>query len=344
MLNEFRQDPISGRWTLFATGRAKNHLGQKTESFYKPINECVFEDLEKASGDKPLLVFSHGKIIDWNPQSDWTTAVVKNKFPVVNHGVCSEISNQDFWPRANATGYHELVITRNHDKFFAQFNDSEMKEVVEAYQERFNIIDRDACGDYVLILHNHGLSAGASIYHNHSQIISLPFVPPGIASDLARADEYLLKYGVSPFDVMLEKEMSEAKRVVYQNDNFVVFCPYASRTPYEMRLYSKNKESQFEKLNSTELEHLAQALRITFAKLSSALDDPDYNFYIHASPFTDDGKLISNAYRWHIEIVPRLSAIASVELSTGIFVNVVDPDEAAKFLTGSAGSDNVDSV
>jgi UDPglucose--hexose-1-phosphate uridylyltransferase len=99
-----------------------------------------------------------------------------------------------------------------------------------------------------------------------------------------------------------------------------------------MRLYSKNKETQFEKLNSTELEHLAQALRITLAKLSSALDNPDYNFYIHVSPSTDDGKLISNAYRWHIEIAPRLSAIASFEFGTGVFINVVDPDEAATTL------------
>jgi len=332
VLNEFRQDPVSGKWTLFATGRAKNHLGQKMASLYKPVDECIFEDLEKASGDEPLLVFSHGQKIDWSPESDWTTAVVKNKFPAVSHGICSEINNQDFWPRTNATGYHELVITRDHDKHFAQFNDDEMKEVLEAYQERFNTIDHDACGDYVLIFHNHGPSAGASIYHNHSQIISLPFVPPGIAFDLARVDEYLLKHGVSLFDVMLDKEMDEGKRMVYENDGFVVFCPYVSRTPYEMRLYSKNKESQFEKLNLMDLGYLAQALRTTLAKLNSALDNPDYNFYIHTSPSTDDSKLISNAYRWHIEIVPRLSTIASVELSTGIFVNVVDPDEAAEAL------------
>ena len=99
-----------------------------------------------------------------------------------------------------------------------------------------------------------------------------------------------------------------------------------------MRIYSKNRNSQFGSLGNDELTLLGQIFRQSLKKMKMALNDPDYNFYIHPAPRHDNGQLISEHYRWHIEIVPRLSAIASVELGTNVFVNVVDPDEAAKNL------------
>ncbi|KKT28805.1 MAG: Galactose-1-phosphate uridylyltransferase [Candidatus Yanofskybacteria bacterium GW2011_GWA1_44_21] len=331
-LNQFRQDPISGKWVLFVTSRAPGHLGQKITSIYKPISECPFENIEKASGDKPLSVFSQGMKIDWTPDCAWSTAVVRNKFPGVSYGNCLPIDNSDFWPTADATGYHELVITNEHDKFIPDFSDEQMFELMTAYQERFVVIDNDACGDYVLIFHNHGPAAGASVYHNHSQILSLPFVPPGILTSIENNDRYFKEKGMSGFDVMLEKEITDGKRIIFENDSFVLFCPYTSRSPYEMRIYSKNRNSQFGSLGNDELTLLGQILRQSLKKMKMALNDPDYNFYIHPAPRHDNGQLISEHYRWHIEIVPRLSAIASVELGTNVFVNVVDPDEAAKNL------------
>lgn len=328
MLNEFRQDPISGEWVLFATNRAGGHLGQK-EEFYQPVEECPFEELEKASGEPPVLVFNHGREIPWHSDVEWTTAVIKNKFPALTYGLCGEVIGDGFWQKAEALGFHELVITRDHEKHFAQFTDVETAEVLTAYQKRFKAIQKDSCGKYVLILHNHGRTAGASIFHNHSQILSLPFVPPGVATSLANTERYHIQHGVSPFQVMLDWENKEGKRIVFKNDSFMVFCPYASRTPYELRIYPLAQDSRFENLPPEKINRLAEALKTILAKISLALNNPDYNFYIHTSPADSSGKSLSDAYRWHIEIVPRLSVIASVELGTNVFVNVIDPDDAA---------------
>lgn len=331
MLNEFRQDPISGEWVLFATNRAKNHLGEKRLPFHQSLEECPFEDLEKAGGgQKPFLVFSHGQEIPWDPSSNWTTAVMKNGFPALQHGVCGDVSSHGFWQKADALGFHELVVTRDHEKQMAQFNDQELAEVLGAYQARLKSLQRDSCGKYVLILHNHGASAGASVYHNHSQIMSLPFVPPGITSSILRAEKHNIEHGVSLFEVMLDWERKEGKRIVYENKSFSVFCPYASRTPYELKIFPISSESCFETLSAEQVFFLAQALRTALAKISAVLNNPDYNFYIHNCPVDSAGKPLSETYRWHIEIVPRLSIIGSLELGTNIFVNVVDPDEAAE--------------
>ena len=66
-------------------------------------------------------------------------------------------------------------------------------------------------------------------------------------------------------------------------------------------------------------------------KIRLALKTPDYNFFIHTAPLesiTDPHEF----YTWHIEIIPRLSMLGAFELGSGVVVNDVDPDEAAKLL------------
>lgn len=338
MLNEFRQDFISGEWVLFATGRAKGHL-KPPEKEYQSKEQCPFENPVRSNGEMPHVVYSHGKKVGWQSvdpgNSDgtgWTALALNNKYPALQPGVCGDVRQFGPAAAADAFGFHELVITRDHDKSFAQFIPEETIEVLNIFQERYNVMSKDSCGKYVLIFHNHGVTAGATVYHNHSQIISLPFIPPGIAASLHNSESYYQRNGVSPFEVMIDWEVKEKKRIIFENNDFLVFCPYASRTPYEMRIYPKSHASAFGKLNNSQIAFLADALNTSLSKLYYAHQNPDYNFYIHTGPVDHNSSIASDAYRWHIEIVPRLSIIASVELSTNVYVNVVDPDDAAEML------------
>src|SRR3989344_977061 len=330
MLNEFRQGMISGEWVLFATGRAKGHLGEKREKLNQPKEECPFEN-PFASNGEPVVVFNQGSVVQWAPGKAWTTVVIPNKYPALQHGICGDLLNVGPFQKAEAYGFHEIVITKDHDRHFAHFSNGETAEVLSAYQHRYEAMVKDSCGKYVLVFHNHGSSAGATIYHNHSQILSLPFIPPGIATSLGSANDYYHRLGKSIFEVMLDWEIKEGKRIVYQNELFVVFCPFASRTPYELRIFPLKDDTQFGSLSPEQVTLLADALNQILKKLDKCLDDPDYNFYIHSRPIGHD-PVHQADYRWHIEVVPRLSVIASVELGTNVYVNVVDPDEAAQAL------------
>lgn len=52
-----------------------------------------------------------------------------------------------------------------------------------------------------------------------------------------------------------------------------------------------------------------------------------YNFYLHYAPQGKD-------LHFHIEVAPRLAIWAGFELGNDIFVNIMSPEEAAKFYRG----------
>ena len=99
-----------------------------------------------------------------------------------------------------------------------------------------------------------------------------------------------------------------------------------------MRIFPKKKSSNFGDTPDEDLSSLAEVLNKTLKKLHAALNNPDYTFFIHTSPIKKDNSDLYNFYHWHIEIMPRFSIAAGMELGTNVFVNTVDPDEAAKLL------------
>ena len=326
---EFRQDLVSGHWVLISTERAKRKTSAVVERLHQPKESCPFEDPVASNGGKPSLVFSHGKRTSYS--NDWTTLVVRNKYPALQEGVCGPVRQIGPFNVADAFGYHELVITRDHDRSFAQFSHEEVKEVLLAYRERYREIAQDDCGAYILIFHNHGKAAGASLYHHHSQIISTPILPPEVITSIAGAERYHRDHGKRVHDVMLEWELKEGKRIVYENGHFVVLCPYASKTPYEMRIFPKVGRPRFDDISDGELHALADALSVVTKKLY-ALDNVDYNFYIHTAPVKKDSTTDYSFYHWHIEVVPRVGIVAGFELATAIYINSMDPDQAAQEL------------
>ena len=157
MLNEFRQDIVSGDWVLFATGRAKGHIN-KNEKFYQPKEGCPFEDLRASGNETPVAVFANGFI-------------VSNKFPAVRPGVCGPVSAEGTFNKMGALGYHELVITNDHEKKLNEFSNEETSQLLTAYRDRYREISKYDCGEYILIFTNYGQSSGDTLINNHSQII-----------------------------------------------------------------------------------------------------------------------------------------------------------------------------
>ena len=337
MLNEFRQDLVSGDWVLISTERAKKPTSQEVSQngqLYQDKETCLFEDPQKSDHRDPILVYNKGRKVVWDKgvTGEWTVQVVKNKYPALTDGICRPPRNAGPFLVAEGFGFHELVINRNHDKSFAQFSDEETLEVLSVYKDRYNSISQDGCGDYVLIFHNHGRLAGASVYHNHSQILSMPIIPPGILKNIKGAKDFFERTGERVHEMLIQWEIEQNKRIVCENEKFIALCPFVSRTPYEIRIFPKKKSSNFGNTPDEDLVLLAGILNKVLRKLSSALNNPDYTLFIHTSPVKKDSSDLYDFYHWHIEIMPRFSIAAGLELGTNVFVNTVDPDEAAELL------------
>lgn len=328
MLNEFRQDPVSGEWVLFSTVRANKPHPKDGTLFYQSKEECFFEPERIVRQEAPVAKYYHGQIVD-NNSDDWTTIVIPNKFPLLGRGVCGLIRYTGPFMVVDGNGFHELVITRDHEKSFDKFSDTETAEVIQVYRDRYKTISQDKCGEYISIFHNHGRLAGASVYHNHSQIISMPMVPTGVIHHMRGAEEHFKKTGKRIHEVLLAWEMSEDKRIIYQNEHFIALCPYVSRTAYEIKIFPKKPSANFGDISDLEIPFFANVLNVSLKKLSKALGNVDYAFFIHTAPPQKEGLLGYDFYQWHLEIMPRRSIDAGFELGTNVLVNSVDPDEAA---------------
>ncbi|HTP56667.1 MAG TPA: galactose-1-phosphate uridylyltransferase, partial [Candidatus Paceibacterota bacterium] len=128
---------------------------------------------------------------------------------------------------------------------------------------------------------------------------------------------------------LIHWERDQKVRIVYENERFIVFCPFVSKTPYEMRVFPKEHNARFETMIIEDVIYCAQALNAALRTLYRALGDAPYNFYIHTAPVERDTLIHYDYYHWHIEIVPKIKIDAGFELGTGLSLNPVDPDDAA---------------
>jgi len=116
---------------------------------------------------------------------------------------------------------------------------------------------------------------------------------------------------------------------VQETEHFIAFCPYASKSPYEIRIFPKRHSSHFGMINAEEEGDLAYILKQVLTRLKVLLDDPDYNYYIR-SVTTADGMV--QYYHWYLAILPRISHYAGFELGSGIFINTSSPETCAEEL------------
>ena len=323
LLNEFRQDLVSGDWVLFSTGR--KHSVREFEKFYQSREECLFEDLQR-SGQEIIQRFPEG--------NDWQITVIKNKYPAVRSGLCGPDLDIGPFKGHEAAGEHNVVIFKDHDIKFADFSEEQLVNVIRVYKKRYQeVASVSECIEYVMIFHNHGPEAGASIYHPHSQMISLPILPPDVSRSVNGSLDFYKKNKKKVYDLIIEWERKENKRIIYENEFFIAFCPFVSKTPYEVRIFSKDSHAHFEKMPDEMDKYLADALSATLKKMNKVLKEPPYNFFIHTAPVKENQfENFHEFYHWHVEILPKLSIFAGFELGTGVDINVVDPDKAAEEL------------
>jgi UDPglucose--hexose-1-phosphate uridylyltransferase len=205
----------------------------------------------------------------------------------------------------------------------------EVDLILKAYQVRYQALSREPCVNYILIYHNQGEMSGASLSHPHSQLIALPVIDPDISKSLAGSFEYYKKHKKCIHCAMLEWEMKQKKRIVFKNQHFITIVPFAPRMSYETRIYPIFHSAHFEEISDEKRRFLAESLRDALKRIDKALKNPDYNFFIHSAPFNLKNH---DHYHWHVEILPRVSAWAGLELGVGIEAVVVPPEEAAKNL------------
>jgi len=326
-ISELRKDLVSGNWVIIAPKRMQRPFRLKETSPLKrlrnSIKNCPFENPQLFGHGEPSLVLKSEK-----NKNQWAVQVVKNKYPALGGGT-QKTKHEGPYELRDGIGIHEVVILRDHNKNLYQLSNKEMSELVRAYILRYQELSLLSYIAYISIFHNSGLSAGASIDHPHSQIMALPIIPPNVEHSIRGSLNFHRKTGKCVHCVMIDFEKKSKKRVIFENKKFIAFSPFALNQAFEVRIFPKKHSPQFEFMSVEEIECFSDILSAVLKKISKALGDPDYNFFIHTAPVA---AFYYTHYHWHLEILPKKGIQAGLELGTDVIMVSVSPEDAAKIL------------
>ena len=325
---ELRKDPVVGRWVIISSDRGRRPTdfnGSAPPPSGKPCPFCVGNE-DKTPPE--ILAYREAGTSPNTP--GWSTRVVPNKFPALQIEGGLDRRGEGLYDKMNGIGAHEVIIeTPDHDATLATMPPKAVEDVLWAYRDRIMDLKRDLRFRYVLIFKNHGISAGATLEHSHSQLIALPIVPKRVREEVDGSLTYFRYKERCIFCDIVRQELDAGVRVVGENSEFVAIAPFAPRFPFETWLLPKRHDSSFEDASPKQFVALATMLQETLRRLDAVLESPAYNYVLHTSPFREED---NEYYHWHIEIIPKLTKVAGFEWGSGFFINPTPPEEAARFL------------
>ena len=324
---ELRKDPIHGRWVIISTERGRRPSDFITEERRSVGGFCPLCEGNEDRTPPEIIAFRNNGTPPNSP--GWTLRVVPNKFPALRIEGDLDREGEGIYDKMNGIGAHEVVIeTPRHSETLVTLPLKGVENVLWAYRSRIIDLKRDQRLRYVLVFKNHGISAGASLEHSHSQIIALPIIPRRVAEEIEGAKVYFQYKDRCVFCDIIRQELQQKKRIVSENKSFLSIAPFASRFPFETWILPKTHYPSFENMESSLYEQAAQILSDTLQRMNRVLSDPPYNYIIHTSSL----ELDNDHYHWHFEIMPKLTKVAGFEWGTGFYINPTPPEEAAEYM------------
>lgn len=266
--------------------------------------------------------------------TQWTVRVVPNKFPSFRTTnipsdrkptACTSIGP---YKMACMPGEQELIVsTSRHVCSFSELNDPELLTTFVAYQDRLRFIESLDHVQHAMLFMNCRSTAGASLSHIHTQLIGSPILSERLRERFQRNQEHFAKEGQPLIQALAEWESEQKVRMIFESDHFYVFCPYASRFPFQIWMVPKHSSSHFVDAPAEMRDELARNCRWLITQIEELMEGPGYNVLLHHAPVQ-----YKENDHWYFEILPRLTRAAGFEWGTDIWVNPVAPESAAKRL------------
>jgi len=339
---EYRQDPLTGRTVIVAEERAaRPHQFDITDMPFQGV--CPFCEGNESLTPSEIAAF---RPVGTTPNSlGWSVRVVPNKYPAVVPGDVPPILLDHTFihvgGQADGIGIHEVIVdTPRHVLSVSELTPSEVADMLAMYRQRLQVLRTDSRWAYVQIFKNVGAAAGASLPHSHSQLVAIPFLPSSLLQMLHRAEAYAQKHQCCFWCEQIQSEIQFGERIVEKTEHFVVLCPFVSRFAGEIEIYPQNHESGFDELDVSVLDELAKLFRRTIIRLEKAVvwmkTPVAYNIVLHTEPF----RWVQNGnsddfvpfFHWRFSILPSLARAAGFEWGTGLHINPISPEQAARRL------------
>jgi len=335
---ELRHDPIHRRWVIIASERARRPSEFDVKVMQQPAEFCPLCPCNEDKTPPEILAIREGFSAPNAP--GWLVRVVPNKYPALRIEGDLDKSADGLYDRMNGIGAHEIVIeTPDHQQHMADQPQSQVAKVLRVWRDRIQDLMRDSRFVYSALFRNYGENAGATLSHPHSQIIAMPVIPRLIEIALSSSCDHYERHERCLLCDIIRQEKADGSRMVSDDGQFVVYTPYASRSPFELVLAPIRHQHDYRLISDAETEDLAKVIGDTLKRMREALGDPPFNLIMHMAPVSRPGSawglkysVIEQGFHWHIGIVPRLVKWAGFEWGTGFYINPTPPEMAADYL------------
>jgi len=319
---EVRVDPLTGLKTIVAADRATRPGGGLSATAPDRIDPDTDPFLEGHEDRTPPELFALRPGAGAPDTPGWTVRVVPNLYPALDPDSPDPpaFAKPDLFTATPARGAHEVIV--NAPVAVTSLADLDVEQVVAAVDVwRARMRTHAAEAAYVHVIVNERREGGASLPHTHAQLYALDFVPAAVARERERFGAYAQRLmGANLLGDLVQEEVKLRERIVAIDDDAVLMAPYASRQPYQLMLAPRVPRARFEEDGASGARLLHDALRRLTAVLGAT---PPLNLWVRTAPRGAD------AFCWRIDIVPRLTHLAGLELGTGVHLNIVAPERAA---------------
>jgi UDPglucose--hexose-1-phosphate uridylyltransferase len=320
---EVRIDPLTGLRTIIAARRADRPGGWATVGDAPPIDpetDPFAPGHEHRTPPEVYAVRPGGGAPD---TPGWAVRVVPNLFPALTRDEAEPAASHDpdLYTAVAAYGNHEVVVNApDAVTSLADLRAEQVAVAMEAWRARMRL-HAEAGAACVHVSVNERGEAGASLPHTHAQVYAMDFVPAQLARERERFTAHAMRtMGGNLLQDLVADEVRQRDRVVAIDDEAVVLSPYAARQPYQLLLAPRRPRARFEDdgpLGAALLHGTLNRLRRLLGFM------PPLNLWVRTAP------LGAEQFCWRIDVVPRLTHLAGLELGTGVHLNIVAPEHAA---------------
>lgn len=271
---------------------------------------------------------------------NWSVRAFHDRTPILHVEGDEERRAEGMFDAMNAVGAHEIIVEGpEHSRTLGQQGPELVDQVLDVYRERVVDLKRDQRFRYVEIFKNQGALAGALVDHPHSQLLAAPVLPQRVERELRAARSHYERKERCLYCDMIYQELRQGLRLIEESSDFLSFCPFASRYPYETWILPKAHTSSFEET----VAHAGQRAQLARV-FSSALRKTEtvstsLHFVLHTEPNLNvprvmavEWQSVREDYHWHIELMPRLDRRQKYLREEEFFLNTVPPEDAARVL------------
>ncbi len=330
---EVRIDPLSGQRTIVAGDRSRRPGGEPSCEPPAPIDPESDPFAEGHEDRTPPELYALRPAGGPANSPGWTVRVVPNLYPALepaeDGGSVDPLDSGRGEPNLlssfPATGSHEVIINGPQPVLsLAELPLEQVQSAVETWRERMRAHQDSA---YLQLIVNERREAGASLPHTHAQLYALDFVPAPVARERERASAYNTRtMGQSLLGDLVAEEVRRRERIVAIDEEAVLMAPFASRVPFQLMLAPRTPRARFEGPGASGAALLHDGLTRLARHFGSS---PPLNLFVRTAP------LGAESFSWRIDVLPRLTHLAGLELSTDVNLNIVAPEHAAELLRGA---------